>query len=105
MGHDAVELDALESPERSRELRQFVEPNSEPAHSRVDFEMEIDDAAHRAGARVQLFDLIETIGRRCQVARDQIIGLPAPESAEAKNRSRGSRPAALNFLRAQPPGR
>src|SRR5262245_56158155 len=61
MGHQAVELDAVEPSERARKLREFIEPNSEPAHPRVDFEMEIDIPPQRAGARIQLFNLIEAV--------------------------------------------
>src|SRR5262245_6333514 len=60
--------------------------------------MEIDDAAQRAGASVQLLGLIESIDRRGQVAGDHIFGLPAPEPAEAKYRSSDSRPAQFNSL-------
>src|SRR5262245_66088443 len=98
MGHHAVELDAPESREGAGELRQVIEPDPEPAHSRVNFEMEIDDAAQRAGARVQLLGLVEAVDRRGQIASDQVVGLPAPEPAEAKYRSSDSSPAQIASL-------
>src|SRR5262245_35983256 len=98
MSHYAVEFEVVELSERARKLRDLINLDSKPAHSRVNFEVEVDGTAQSAGARIQLFSLIETINSRGQVMPDHIISLSAPESAEEEDRTRDSSPAQFNSL-------
>src|ERR1700730_875436 len=85
MGHQTVNTNVFKTQDAMAELRDVVASHSQPAHTRIDLNVDVGDDARVPGGEIERFNPVEAVNDWCQVPLQASALLTLPKSTKTEN--------------------